>query len=32
MTNSDLARSYIFKAQKRLKAIEVLYNEQDTLM
>jgi hypothetical protein len=29
MTNKDLARSYIFKAEKRLKILQVLYEEED---
>jgi HEPN domain-containing protein len=29
MTNKDLAKSYIFKAEKRLKILQVLYEEED---
>ncbi len=29
MTNLDLARSYIFKAEKRLKILKILYDEED---
>ncbi|GAB6182714.1 HEPN domain-containing protein [Thermodesulfovibrio hydrogeniphilus] len=29
MTNKDLVKSYLFKAEKRLKALKVLYDEQD---
>lgn len=29
MTNSELVKSYLFKAEKRLKAIEILYMERD---
>ncbi len=29
MTNKDLVKSYLFKAGKRLKALKVLYDEQD---
>ncbi len=29
MTNLDLARSYFVKAEKRLKALEVLFRERD---
>jgi len=29
MTNKDLAKSYIFKAEKRLKILQVLYQEKD---
>ena len=29
MTNLDLAQSYLIKAEKRLKALEVLFREED---
>lgn len=29
MTNNDLAQSYFFKAEKRLKILEILFQEED---